>query len=126
MPQEGLLVRKAHIDGAIQVVVPPSLRQRALVMSHYLSVAEQLVQRRMYSTLGQTFYLPTIVAGVDNFSHNSASGARKSSEYCHRRNVRLLRTSEPLELVAMYFDGSFPKPWQGNQYILLLQIATPS
>lgn len=37
--QEGLLVHKAHIDAAIQVVLPPSLRHYILLMLHYSPLA---------------------------------------------------------------------------------------
>lgn len=51
-----LLVRETHIDGAIQIMLPPSLHQHVLIMSRYSAIEEYSGQRRMYRTLKWTLY----------------------------------------------------------------------
>lgn len=48
-------MRKAHIDGAIQIALRPSLCRCVLMMSHYLPTPGHSGQRRMHETLRQTF-----------------------------------------------------------------------
>lgn len=60
------VVRKGHTDGAIQILLPPSLRQRVLTMSYNPPIAGCPGQRRMYDTLKIAFYSSHRSADFDN------------------------------------------------------------
>lgn len=87
--EKGLLVRKAHIVGAIHIGQHPSLRQRVLMVSHYPPNAGHCIQRRMYGTLRRPFYGPYMAPDVAYIERNCASCPRNNSKYRFRRNMQL-------------------------------------
>ena len=52
---DGLLARKARLDGAIQVLVPQLLRDRVLNIAHYPASAGHPGGRRLFYTLRQAY-----------------------------------------------------------------------
>ncbi len=54
--EDGLLVRKAILDGRHQIVVPKSLRDRILSLSHNPDVSGHPGSKRMYLTMRQEYY----------------------------------------------------------------------
>ena len=60
----GLLVRKAPLDRAEQVVVPASLRAKVLNLCHYPRLVGHSGGMRMYQNMRQTFYWPSMSLDV--------------------------------------------------------------
>lgn len=56
--KKGLLVRKAHLDGAVQILSLPFLRLHESVILHYPPAAGYPCQRAMYDTFQKTFCWP--------------------------------------------------------------------
>lgn len=112
--EESLLIRKAHTNGAIQIMLPSSFRRRVLMVSHYPSIAGHHGQRRMYETLGRTFYWPQIGADVDCTVRNCTSCAQHNQKYCPSRNMQLISASRSLEFAAVDIVGFFQKTVQGD------------
>lgn len=111
-----MIVSKDHIDGADQIVLHLSLQQHVEMMSHYLPVARNLGQRRMYDTLRQIFYWRHIIADVACIVRNCPTCARKNLKYCHWRHMQPLPATGPLKFGAVDVVGSFSKNVQCNHY----------
>ena len=60
----GLLVRKSPLEGALQRVVPKSLLDRLLYLSHYPRLAGHPGGTRMYYTLRRDYYMPMMANDV--------------------------------------------------------------
>lgn len=91
------LVWQSTVDGNIQIVVPPPLRQPTLIVSHHSQIAEHPGQRRMYNTIRCIFYWLHMVANVDYIVSISSCCATTSPRYCHRCKWQLLSASGQLE-----------------------------
>lgn len=113
--QEGLLFCKAHLDGAIQFVLPPSLQQRISMKSHFSSLAGHPSHYQMYDTRSQAFYWHHVAADVDFVVHNCSISAGNHSKFHQRCNILLFLASDPFEPIGMDFVESFPKVVQSSQ-----------
>jgi len=62
--KEGLLVRVALLDGAVQVYVPFTLRQDLLRLEHDVVRTGNPAVNRMYAAIGRHFYWDSMAADV--------------------------------------------------------------
>ena len=62
--EDGLLRRRALLDGAEQIVVPKTLKPRLLTMCHRSVLAGHPGQTRMYDTMRRTYYWPQMAADI--------------------------------------------------------------
>lgn len=116
---DGLLVRKAHIDGAIQIMLPSALRQNVLMMPHYPTITGYPSQRRMYKSLKRTLFWPHMAAVDYCAVRNCTSCDWNIPKYYHSHHLRLLPTTGPLKLIAIYVVGPLPKTVHSGKYFLL-------
>lgn len=73
---DGLLVRRSPVDGAIQIVVPQSLSQRVLLLPHHPPTAGHRGRRRVNDTLQREFYWPHMTADIERTVSKCGSCAR--------------------------------------------------
>ena len=62
-----LLCRSSNNPEKLRIYVPESLRTRVLHLSHYPATAGHPGAKKMFNTLSQQFYWPTMVADVYQF-----------------------------------------------------------
>lgn len=117
----GLICRRSNLDGALQRVVPESLRKRVLYLAHYPRLAGHPGGYKLYATLRREYYWP--------FMANDAYQLVKDCQSCtevrgttrkHLRKLSLFPATGPLEFVAMDYLGPLPRTPQGNQYVLVI------
>ena len=63
----GLICRRSNLDGALQRVVPVSLRERVLYLSHYQLLAGHPGGYKMYATLRREYYWPFMANDTYDF-----------------------------------------------------------
>ena len=119
--RRGLLVRKSRIDGALQKLVPTSLRARVLRLAHYPLIAGHPGARRMYDTLRAQFYWPHMANDIFQAVRDCRSCARvRGTTYKHRRFLRLFPAEYPLQFIAIDLLGPLPKSKRGNRHVLVV------
>ena len=119
--QHGVLVRRAKLDGALQVVVPSTLRQRLLDIAHSAPTSGHPGRAKMYQTLRRAFYWPSMTVDIHHVVENCQSCAMNRIK--DQRNVypmRLFPARKPLEFVAMDILGPFPRTRHGMRFILVI------
>eukprot|EP00171_Calliarthron_tuberculosum_P023081 IDg23081t1 len=118
-PETGLIVRTLHQPQ--QIVVPESLRLRALNLFHRPITAGHPGGKKMYTTLRRNLYWPGMA--LDCYQHV------RSCPECARERVRLRRyatelqlfpPSAPLDSIAMDLLGPFPPTKLGNTHLLVI------
>lgn len=62
--ENGVVVRKAPVDGAIQIIVPTELRKWPLYDSKYFVVADHYSRQKMYNSMRRVFFLPLLANHV--------------------------------------------------------------
>lgn len=77
------LLRQSNFDVAIQIVVPPPLRQCTLMVSHHRPIVKHPDQQRMYDTICCSIYWPHIAADVNHNVSTCLSCTRKNHVYRH-------------------------------------------
>lgn len=114
---DGLIVLQLIDDGLIQIVVPPSLHQRIIMVSHHPPDSGCLRQRRKYDTLCFTFYWLHMTTVFDHIVNTCPRFARYNPKYRNRRKLQLFQASGPRDFFAMDIVVPFLKTTQGSQYI---------
>ncbi|CDF32470.1 unnamed protein product [Chondrus crispus] len=116
---EGTLCRTAA--EFVQVVIPQSVRDRVLGLSHYAKLAGHPGGRKLYKTLRRYFYWPTMALDCYAVAKNCAACARERVKL--RRNtkeMKLFTPKAPLEFVAIDILGELIITKRGNRYILVI------
>lgn len=117
----GLLVRRAPLDDRLQIVVPASLRQRTLYLSHYPQASGHPGGTRMYYTLRRTFYWPSMSLDVHTCARQCTSCARERVQLRkHTALMKLFPASKPLEFVGIDILGPLPRASNGSRYLLVI------
>ena len=118
---KGVFCRLAPKDHSEQIVLPKSLRERALLLGHYPRMSGHPGGSRMYQTMRRTFYWPSMAMDVYNTVRQCSSCAkerialRKHSSFLH-----LFPAQKPLEFVAIDILGPLPRSSSGNRYLLAI------
>ncbi|CDF34164.1 unnamed protein product [Chondrus crispus] len=89
---EGTLCRTAA--EFVQVVIPQSLRDRVLGLSHYAKLAGHPGGRKLYKTLRRYFYWPTMASDCYAVAKNCAACARERLITTKRGNQYILVISD--------------------------------
>ena len=119
--QHGVLMRRAALDGSLQIVVPRTLRRRLLELAHHAPITAHPGRSKMYQTLRRDFYWPSMSVDIHNVVEDCDTCARNRSK--DQRNVypmKLFPASKPLEYVAMDILGPLPKTKHGRRFILVV------
>lgn len=114
-----VLVRRAHIDGDIQKLVPQSLRQQFPALSTCLSLYGSLEQRLIFDKMWKD-YLWTIMAFDVHDNVNSCKSCTENRGGAkHRRHLHLLLETNQLEFVAINILRLLPETTKKNQHVLI-------
>ena len=116
---EGFLFRIANENH--QIVVPASLRERVLHLSHFSKLAGHPGGRRLYAFLKRNFYWPAMAVDCYAVSKNCVTCAR--NRVLLRRNskpMRLFPSSAPLEFLAIDLLGELIRTPRGNRFLLVI------
>ena len=119
--ERGIIVRKAPIDGVVQIFLTRSLRQRALFLAHHTPVAGHPGITRQFYTMRQQFFWPSMAADIRNVSRNCHACAKERVKLrSHQAPMKLFPATEPLEFVAIDILGPLPKAKDGSRYLLVM------
>ena len=117
----GILVRKSNLDGALQRVVPVSLRARLLHTTHYPRLAGHPGGIRMYYSLRREYYWPHMANDVFMTVRDCVSCARnRATVQKFQKFMKLFPASGPLEFVAMDLLDPLRKTTRGFTFILVI------
>lgn len=94
---DGILVRKTHVDGALQKVVPATLRARILYLSRYLALAGHTQDKCVYDTMRKDFYWPHMRKDVYTLVNECHSCAQNRS-YVVRQKLQHFQRQDLLNL----------------------------
>ena len=119
--REGLVCRKAHLDGAEQIVVPTALRESLLYLSHYSATSGHPGGRRLFYTLQQRFYWPSMSVGAYSTMRMCPDCAKAHIKLRkHNSDMKTFPPSGPLEYIAIDILGELPRTPRGNRYLLVI------
>jgi len=117
--KEGLLVRVAPLDGAVQVYVPFNLRQDLLRLEHDVVRAGNSGANRMYAAIRRHYYWESIAADVYDWVASCASCARNT--IAPRRRTAMLKlfpATDPLASLSMDLLGPLTETKTGKVFLL--------
>lgn len=116
-----LLCRSSNNPEKLRIYVPESLRTRVMHLSHYPATAGHPGAKKMFNTLSQQFYWPTMVADVYQFVKQCHECTKENYTLTKRHKpVKLFPAEGPLSFIAIDLLGPLPKTTKGNQYILVI------
>ena len=119
--RHGFLVRKSRFDGALQRVVPHSLRARVLYSAHYPRLAGHPGGTRMYMTLRRDFYWPHMGSDAIAVARDCRACAQvRGTANTYQKYLKIFPAAGPLEFVAMDLLGPLPKTKSGHTYVLVI------
>ena len=119
--KDGVLTRTSPLDGARQTVVPASLRERVILLSHTPVAQGHPGEKKLYQTLREKFYWP-FMAG-DAIAHvSSCRSCAKARGLLRKKQHKtvLFPPRGPLADIAMDLLGPLPMTKNGNQFILVI------
>ena len=118
----GVLCRQHPREpGLEQIVLPSSLRHRVLRLAHHHPLAGHPGHTRLQKRLRRTYYWPQMAA--------DAAMTVRECVPCSKNRIRLLKQSgamrlfrsvQPLEDIAIDILGPLPKSTRGNLFILVV------
>jgi Integrase zinc binding domain len=109
-----LLHRYAKLDDRLQLCVPDSLRTRVLRLGHYPPGAGHPGGRKLYYTLRQQYYWPSMTLDCFETVKNCLTCAKERISLIKRRKYIVLFPAEgSLEYVAIDILGPLPKTREG-------------
>lgn len=119
--KEGLLVRVAPLDQAVQVYVPEGLRQEVLTLEHDPAHAGHPGITKMYAFMRRAYYWEAMIADVGAFV-GGCSTCAKAKVQGRRRTayLKLFPAQEPLVDICLELLGPFPESVRGNRFILVI------
>lgn len=118
---KGLLVRVSPVDKSEQIVVPLTLRQKVLHLSHFPRMMGHPGGTRMYHTLRRAYYWPSMAVDVYATVRMCTSCAKERVTLRkHKSFMKLFPATAPLEFVAIDILGPLRKTASGNEYLLVM------
>jgi Integrase zinc binding domain/Integrase core domain/Chromo (CHRromatin Organisation MOdifier) domain len=121
MDRDGILVRKAPLDGSEQIVVPKALRARLLHLEHFPKAVGHPGVTKMFRSMRRRYFWRHLFQDVENTVKQCAQCARNNvQERQHANYMKLFPANEPLEYVAIDLLGPLPKTAHGNRYLLVI------
>ncbi|CDF40678.1 unnamed protein product [Chondrus crispus] len=116
---EGILCRTSA--EFVQVVIPQSLKDRVLGLSHYAKLAWHPEGRKLYKTLRRSFNWPTMALDCYAVARKCADCARERVKLRkNAKEMQLFTPNAPLEFVAIDILGELMTTSRGNWYILVI------
>lgn len=118
---DSLLLRRSRVDGALQIVVPPSFCRPTLMLSNHSQIARHPSQHRMYNTLGRGFiYWSHMAVDFELIFSECQCCALKNSTYRQKCKLHLFPAAKPVQLIVADIFEPIPKTTQHSQYILVI------
>jgi len=118
---DGLLCRRGHHEGTQQVLVQQSLVKDVLRAEHSSPLAAHPGGTRMYQTLRDRYYWPSLamdvfgwVAACPTCAKNRLMGTQSKTF------MRLFPATEPFVALAIDLLGPLPRTPEGYEYILVI------
>ena len=123
--KEGILCRRFESpDGssaALQIVVPPTLREEVLTDLHEGALGGHLGSDKTLCRLRERFYWPGYHNDVRDWcSTCGVCASRKDPTPKAKAPLTNILTGYPLQMVAMDIVGPFPESVAGNTYVLVV------
>lgn len=120
--EDGVVRRRARLRHEYSaIVLPPSLRPRALHLMHHVPTAGHPGQTKMYANMRRQFYWPHMATDIFTTVRDCASCARERVK--QRRRLGPLHPfppEGPLEDISVDLVGPFPKTKKGYTTILVI------
>jgi len=119
--KEGLLVRVAPLDGAVQEYVPFTLRQDLLRLEHDVGRAGHPGVNRMYTAIRRHYYWESMAADVYDWVASCASCAR--NRIAPRRRTVMLKlfpATDPFASLSMDLLGPLTETKTGNVFLMII------
>ena len=115
----GLTCRCAQKDNTEQIILQKTPRRQAMIRAHNPPLAGHPGGSRMYQTLRQTFYWPSMALDAYHTARQCSSCTRERIALRkHATYLSLFPAQAPLEYVAIDILGSLPKTTDGHRYLL--------
>ena len=119
---EGLICRKAHLDGVEQIVVPTTLRDKVLYLSHYPATSGHPGGRRLFYMLRQRYYWPSMSGDAYSTVRMCPDCAKARIKLRkHNSELKTFPPSGPLEYIAIDILGELPRTPRGHRYLLVMR-----
>lgn len=115
---DGVLPRKS-MGGAEQIVLPDSLKERVLILTHFAKVAGLPGEIRMFEAVMRTWYWPQIAADVVTTVHIFPECANNFLRLRKRSiPMKVFQGRQRLESVWIYIIGPLPSTTALNRLLL--------
>jgi Integrase zinc binding domain len=117
----GVLCRISPLDGASQMLIPETLRERFIALFHLPRVAGHTGFSKMYQQMRKLFYWPRMAAEITSYVSRCPSCVKKSLK-ASRKTTRLtlFPPTAPMEFVAMDILGPLTTTPRGNRFLLVV------
>ena len=117
---DGIVCRRAALDGAAQIVVPVPLRERILRLEPETTFAGHPGESQMYTAMRRYYYWPGMAADVVLHVRNCASSALGRVRPLRAvAALQLFPATPPFQDVATDLFGPLAKTAAGNEYIMV-------
>jgi len=113
------LYRRTPFDN--QLVIQESLRERVLTLEHHATVAAHPCMNRMYYTMREAYYWPSM--GTDSHTTITKRTTCAQNRLALRRHttpLTLFPATEPLTELFVDIFGPIPASKKGNRFILVI------
>lgn len=111
----------ACLDGALQKIVPTSLRQLVIYLANYPHLQGYLGATRIFNSLRRKFYWLYMANNDFDTVRNYQSCAKTRGALTKSQNhLRLFPANCPFQLVAMDILGPLPKIKSGKRIIVVI------
>ena len=118
---DGLLCRDGHRAGSQQLLIPRSLVKDVIRAEHSSPLAAHPGGSRMYQTLRDQYYWPSLAANVFGCVTACPTCAKKHLMGTQSTApMRLFAATEPFAALAIDLLGPFPRTPEGYEYILVI------
>lgn len=107
--KSSILVKKAPINGEIQILLPTSLRKGILNPTHYSLPAGHSGEQRVYESFRREFHSLHMVIDVFAVVNNCTNYSCIGTKFNHCRKLELLPPAGPFEFVTIDNLGPLPR-----------------
>jgi len=118
---DGVLRRRAALDGAHQVAVPASLQEMILRLENDATLAGHPGESRIYAAMRRYYYWVGMAADVVSYVKNFDSCARQRVRPLARRSpLTLFPATVPFQVIAVDLYGPLERTAAGHRFLLVI------
>lgn len=118
--QQGVLIRRANLDGAIQLIALKSLRGHILRLTNHPLLAGRPGGRWMYETLRRHVFWPHIAADVYSTLKTCQRCPKMQTKFAHQRQLEQFPANRSLKIIAIDILGPLPRTKEGMRYVVFM------